>query len=112
MVGLPGGASVEELPFQLTKCLGLTRRIQDGPPPTLLHSTYREVVSQGDSSEESMKQRCVVSKAVSFEVSIAMKIYIVIFCLRTPCSLMGGYQPGSSRQLCYSEMLGILLGTA
>jgi hypothetical protein len=26
--------------------------------------------------------------------------------------LMGGYQPGSSRQLCYSEMLGILLGTA
>jgi hypothetical protein len=52
---------------------------------------------------------CVVSEEMSFEVSIALKIYIVIFWVRALCSLMGGYQPGSFRQLRYSEMLGIFL---
>jgi hypothetical protein len=53
---------VEELLCLLPKDvmgLGLTRRIQEGAP--LLHSTYREGVSPGASSEESVKQRCVLS---------------------------------------------------
>jgi hypothetical protein len=56
-----------------------------GRTPFLLHSIYREGVSPGANNEESL---CVVSDAVSFEVSIAMKIYIVIW-VRTLCSLMG-----------------------
>jgi hypothetical protein len=51
---------------------------------------------------------CVISEAMSFEVSTTMKFCIVIFWVRTLCSLTGGYQPGSCRQLCYSEILGIL----
>jgi hypothetical protein len=90
--------------------LGLTRRILEGPPLFLLLSIYREGVSPGASSEGVYEAKvCVVSEAMSFEVSVAMKIYIVNFWVRTLCSLMGGYQPGSCRQLCYSEMLGIQL---
>jgi hypothetical protein len=51
---------------------------------------------------------CGVSEALSFKVSTAMKVYIVIWG-RALCSLMGGYQHGSCRQLCYSEMLGDLM---
>jgi hypothetical protein len=52
---------------------------------------------------------CVVSEAMSFEVSVALKVYIVIMWVRALCSCTGGCQPGSCRQLCCCEMLGILL---
>jgi hypothetical protein len=56
---------VEELLSQLPKDvmgLGLTRRIQErAAPPSILHSTHREGVSPGASSEEPVKQRCMLS---------------------------------------------------
>jgi hypothetical protein len=97
---------MEELLSQLPEYVigyGLNKEDPGMAPPSLSSALY-------------LQGRCVtgcqqrgVCEVVSFEVSIAMKIYIVIFWVRTLCCLMGGYQPGSWRQLCYSEKLGILL---
>jgi hypothetical protein len=67
-------------------------------PLFILRFMYMEGVSLGTSREESRIKVCVIFEAVSFEVSIAMKIYIVIFWVRKLCSLAGGYQRGSCRQ--------------
>jgi hypothetical protein len=102
------GGMLSQLPEDLTVC-GLNKEDPGGAPlPPAVHLQGRHVTGcqQRGVCEAEV---CVVSEAMSFEVSIAMKIYIVIMWVRTLCSCTGGYQPGSCSQLCYSEMLGILL---
>jgi hypothetical protein len=61
-VGSPGGVSMEELLSQLPEdVIGPGFNKEDpGKAPFLLHSIYREGLSPGASSEESVKQRCVL----------------------------------------------------
>jgi hypothetical protein len=77
--------------------------------PTVGEAECRRIIICVCRQQRGVCEVCVVSEAVRFEVSTAMKVNIVIFWVKTLCSLTGGDQPGSYRQLCYSEMLGILL---
>jgi hypothetical protein len=83
--------------------MGLTRRIQEGSPshPSAFHLWGGCVTGH--------QQQGVCEAKVCVVPEVSMNICIVIFWVRTLCSLMVGYQPRSCRQLCYSEMLGILL---
>jgi hypothetical protein len=84
--GSPGGASMEELLSQLPEdVIGSGFNKEDpgrAPLPPAFHLQGRHVTwyQQWGIREAEV---CAVSEATSFEVSIAMKIYIVIMWVRT-----------------------------
>jgi hypothetical protein len=94
IVGSPGGASMEELLPQLPENVtgsGLNKEDPGRAPslPFAFHQKGGHVT--GHQQQGVCKAKvCVVPEAMNFEVSVATKIYIVIFSVRTLCSLWVG----------------------